>query len=388
VTLLNNRPTETERNQEALFRKARKRRRRRWLLGVGIAVLLVAMIAPLVARTDGRRPVSKPARLKPPPSTPTPSSKSISVAPALMGPEALAIASDSGVLIDEQASNQIVERDPNGDFRVIGGNGRAGFSGDGGPATAAELDSPVSIAVATDGTVYVADLDNNRIRAISPEGVISTLAHVAQPDDVAVGPSGDVYVADQSGVVSIAGQGAVTSVITPTTSVSSPNGVNPVVLLFVGDTSIPYMPDALAVSSSGDIYLAEFSPKVIVRFPPDGPASLIGQTTLGTGEIYVTPGALAPASDGSVVVGDYGRFAIDRMRGSSFSAITSFRLNSLAGLHGTFRPSGVAVAPNGEIYAATDGQNGGTNVPALLSVDPNGDVHLLDKGLPAVKSGL
>jgi serine/threonine protein kinase, bacterial len=348
VTLLDNRPTETERNrEEALFREARKRRHRRWLLGVGIAVLVVAVIAPLVGRTNGRRPVSKPAHLKPPPNVPASSSKSIPVAVALKGPEALAIASDGGVLIDEQASNQIVEREPNGDFRLIGGNGRAGFSGDGGPATAAELDSPVSIAVATDGTVYVADLDNNCIRAISPEGLISTLAHVAQPGAVAVGPSGDVYVADQSGVVSIDGQGVVTPVITPTTSVSSPNGVNPVVSLLVGGASIPYMPDALAVSSSGDIYLAEFSPKVIVRFPPDGPASLIGQTTLGSGEIYVTPGALAPASDGSVVIGDYGRFAVDRIRGSSFNAITSFELNSVAGLHGAFRPSGLAVAPNG-----------------------------------------
>ncbi len=389
MTLLDNRSTETDRNQEeALFKEARKRRHRRWLLGVGIAVLVVAVIAPEVARTNGRRPVSKPARLKPPPSVPPSSSKSIPVAAALKGPEALAVASDGGVLIDERVSNQIVEREPNGQFRVIAGNGRAGFGGDGGPATAAELDSPASIAAATDGTVYVADLGNNRIRALSPEGVISTLAHVAQPDDVALGPSGDVYVADQSGIVSIDGRGVVTPVITPTTSASSPNGVNPVVSLLVAGISIPYLPDALAVSSSGGIYLAEFSPKVVVRFPPDGPPSLIGQTSLGTGEIYVTPGALASATDGSVVVGDYGRFAVDRMRGSSFNPITSFSLNSVPGLYGAFRPSGVAVALSGEIYAATDGENGGTNVPALLSIDPNGDVRLLDKGLPVAKSGL
>ena len=57
-------------------------------------------------------------------------------------------------------------------------------------------------------------------------------------------------------------------------------------------------------------------------------------------------------------------------------------------LHGAFRPSGVAVAANEEIYAATDGENGGTNVPALVSIDANGDVHLLDKGLLLARTGL
>jgi hypothetical protein len=46
----------------------------------------------------------------------------------------------------------------------------------------------------------------------------------------------------------------------------------------------------------------------------------------------------------------------------------------------------VAVARNGETYVATDGENGGTNVPALVSIDPDGHVHLLAKGVP-VASG-
>ncbi len=100
------------------------------------------------------------------------------------------------------------------------------------------------------------------------------------------------------------------------------------------------------------------------------------------GEIYVTGGALASARDGSVVVGDYGRFAVNRITGSSVASAKTFGLNPVPGLPGGFRPSGVAVAPNGVIYAVTDGENGGANVPALLSIDPNGQVRLLDKGVP------
>ena len=383
MTLLDNRPTSTERYQEeALFKEARQRRRRRWALGVEIAILVLAVIVTLVTHTTGRRPVARPARLKPPPSVPASSSKSIPIAASLKGPEALAVASDGGVLIDERGSNQIIEREPDGDFKLIAGNGRTGFSGDGGPATNAELNTPVSMAVASTGTIYMADLGNNRIRAISPDGVISTTAQVSQPDAVAVGPNGLVYVLDQAGVQSITNQHELAPVITPTTIPATtpgfPYGATSV--LSVDGTSIPFDPTALAVLSSGDIYLADFSPKVVIRFPPSGPPSLIGQNALGTGEIYVSSGALASDPDGSVVVGDYGRFAVDRMSGSGFKVITSFRLNSVAGLYGAFRPSGVAVSPSGEIYAATDGENGGTNVPALVDIDPNGDVHLLDKG--------
>jgi hypothetical protein len=385
MTLLEDRPVASaEIRPELLFKEARKRRHRRWLLGVGIAILMVATIAPVVVRTIGREPIANPAHLKPQAGVPASSSKSSPVVSALKGPEALAVASDGGVLIDEQASSQIVEREPNGQFKLIAGNGRAGFSGDGGPATAAELDTPVAMAVASNGTVYVADLGNNRVRSIAPDGAISTAAHVPQPDAVAVGPNGDVYVLDQSGVQSINSRGDLARIIAPTTVPANtpefPYGADSV--LSVDGTSFAFVPNALAVSSSGDIYVANFSPKVVIRFPPSGPPTLVGQTSVEAGDIYVTPGALAPAPDGSVVVGDYGTFAVDRIAGSGVAALTTFGLNAVAGLHGGFRPSGVAVAPNGEIYAATDGENGGTNVPALVSIDSNGHVHLLDKGEP------
>ncbi len=62
------------------------------------------------------------------------------------------------------------------DVTTIAGNGLATFSGDGGPAIAAALSGPAGVAVAADGTVYIADSGNLRIRRISPGGVISTIA--------------------------------------------------------------------------------------------------------------------------------------------------------------------------------------------------------------------
>lgn len=65
---------------------------------------------------------------------------------------------------------------PNGRFRVVVGDGNKGVSGDGGPAVDAELLDVSDLAVATDGSLYIADGD--RVRVVSPDGVISTVAGV------------------------------------------------------------------------------------------------------------------------------------------------------------------------------------------------------------------
>ena len=59
---------------------------------------------------------------------------------------------------------------------TIAGTGVAGFTGDGGPATSAELNSPYGVAVDGSSNVYVADGYNNRIRKINPSGIITTFA--------------------------------------------------------------------------------------------------------------------------------------------------------------------------------------------------------------------
>jgi hypothetical protein len=103
-----------------------------------------------------------------------------------------------------------------GTITTIAGAGTVGFSGDGGPATAAELSGPSGISVDGSGNVYIADYNNNRIRKITAAtGVISTiagtgvagfsgdngLATAAQldgPSAVAVDATGNVFIADQN----------------------------------------------------------------------------------------------------------------------------------------------------------------------------------------------
>src|SRR5712692_228428 len=63
-----------------------------------------------------------------------------------------------------------------GSTTVVAGTGTAGYSGDGALATSALLNSPLGTAVAPDGTLYIADYGNNRIRKVAPNGIITTIA--------------------------------------------------------------------------------------------------------------------------------------------------------------------------------------------------------------------
>lgn len=93
------------------------------------------------------------------------------------------------------------------------GNGFAGYSGDGGPATAAQLDSPTCLAAGPDGSIYIGDQFNNRVRKVRASGTITTVAgtgvldtagdggpatnaHLAQNWGVAVDGAGNIYISD------------------------------------------------------------------------------------------------------------------------------------------------------------------------------------------------
>jgi sugar lactone lactonase YvrE len=101
-------------------------------------------------------------------------------AAALASPNALAI-DITGALLIADSGNHRIRRVANGIITTVAGNGTQGFFGDSGPATAAQLDTPSGIATAPDGRIFIADTHNHRIRVVDNTGTISTFAGIGRP---------------------------------------------------------------------------------------------------------------------------------------------------------------------------------------------------------------
>jgi uncharacterized protein (TIGR03437 family) len=178
---------------------------------------------------------------------------------------------------------------------LIAGDGNIGFSGDFGPATAAELDDPSSIALDSNGYLYIADTYNSRIRKVYPDGTIATIAGNGIP-----GYSGDGGRATSAAV---------------------------------------YFPHGLAIyGSSGDVYVSDTENDVIRRLTPVTPAiSAGGVVNAASFTDHVSPGALATIFGSNFI-------------GSGESASASLPLPASLG--------GVSVKVNGQaaplLYLSTD----------------------------------
>ena len=94
----------------------------------------------------------------------------------LSNPDGLVIDTSGNIYVAEYGNNTIRKITPSGIITTYAGNGTPGYSGDGGPASAAKLSAPVKLAIDNVGNIYVADHGNNVIRKITPAGIISTFA--------------------------------------------------------------------------------------------------------------------------------------------------------------------------------------------------------------------
>src|SRR5260221_1641914 len=100
---------------------------------------------------------------------------------ASVTPDAAAVAADGSLLIADQASNRVRRVALDGTITTVVGNGSQAYSGDGGPAVSAGID-PSDVKVGPDGSLYIADNVNHRIRRVGPDGIISTVAGSPTPN--------------------------------------------------------------------------------------------------------------------------------------------------------------------------------------------------------------
>jgi len=97
-------------------------------------------------------------------------------AAALNGPLSIALDSTGNLYIADTGNNRIRRVDRKGIITTVAGTGEAGFSGDGGPATAATFSEVEDISFDANGDLLIADTSNNRIRRVDQEGIVMTVA--------------------------------------------------------------------------------------------------------------------------------------------------------------------------------------------------------------------
>ena len=140
---------------------------------------------------------------------------------------AVAVGPDNSLYISEQLKVRKVG--PDGIITTLAGTGIPGFSGDGGPAPLAQLGTILSLATGPDGSVYLADQTNFRIRRIGPDGIIDTVAGTGvsgfsgdggpaaragldNPRGIAVGQDGSLYIADHVRVRRVTSDGVIRTI--------------------------------------------------------------------------------------------------------------------------------------------------------------------------------
>jgi len=236
-------------------------------------------------------------------------------------PHGVALLPDGSFLIADALNNRIRRVAPDGTISTYAGNGRDGFSGDGGPAVDAEIGAPRGIATLPDGTLLIADSDNNRIRRVTPDGTIETVAGDGStgvfhlPFSVAPAPGGALLVADtaNSRVRLVAPDGTITTVAGDGTAGDSGDGK-------AATAAELNHPHAVLPLPGGGFLVADTENHRVREVWPDGTITTIAGTgTAGfsgddgpaTAAQLDEPKALALLADGSILVADSSN---DRLR--------------------------------------------------------------------------
>lgn len=326
---------------------------------------------------------------------------------SLMAPRNV-FAAPAGVVYFSDFTAQQVYKVSGGLVRAIAGDGTAGYSGDGGPASLAELNYPAGVAADASGNVYVADSSNNAIREIS-NGVIQTVAQTPGPTGLAVDSFGVPYVAGVNylgapslGIVNAVSANDLTvrapALVYSTEHVVeelSPFGNLAVVAgsgigTLFGDGGLALSsrlnnPMGVAADAAGNIYITDTGNNRIREVRTDG----VIVTVAGGGNELGYPAAIAADAAGNLYIADTGNNQIEwRAPGGGFSTLLTQVKN----------PAGVAVDAAGNVYAADRGNGrivevtaGGivrkvasVGEPIALAVDAAGNLFVSDNSQNAV----
>ncbi|MBS1876749.1 MAG: hypothetical protein JSU00_26280 [Acidobacteria bacterium] len=314
---------------------------------------------------------------------------------SLSRPTGIAIDSSGNVYIADSGNN-VVRMVMSGIISTVAGNGTAGYSGNGAAGPLAQLNNPTGLAY-SGGVLYICDTANHSIRALASDGTISTYlgngysayrgnggpgtaAQVSRPSDIVFDGSGNIYIADT-------GNGVIREITKSDgyiNTIAGGGSDNP------GDgeaaTSVALVePSAIAVDSSGNLYIAEpsvarirqvTSKAIISTFAGTANSEgFAGDGSTATKALLWFPSGLATDSGGALLIADQLNNRIRKVTSGNINTIAGTGALSLSGSTASAiqlsRPAGVATDVAGDLFVADYGNQ------RVLKVAADGAVSTL-----------
>ena len=306
----------------------------------------------------------------------------ISTNATLPAPDGIAIDPSGNVNVCDRFANRVRTINPFDIINLTAGTGRPGYSGDGGRATAAMLVDCDGIAADASGNLYVADTRNRRIRKVSSSGTITTLAgtgdndfsgdlgpavsaDLSNPQGVAVDAQGNVYIADTGNdrIRKVTPVGIITTIAGNGSTGFAGEGVPATSAQLNG-------PSRVALDPAGNIYFTDNGNNVVRRISTAG----IIRTVAGNGQ-YGFSGDGGPAT--SAMLANPIGLAIDLSGGILIADADNRRVRRVD-------PAGVitTIAGNGNATLSGDGRSPlatGFGSPADVAVDAAGNIYVADQ---------
>ena len=297
----------------------------------------------------------------------------------LNSPRYLTIDSNGNTYIAQYGNNCIRKVATNGIITTVAGNGSAGYAGDGGQATEAQFNKPMGVAVDNNGNLYIADYGNNCIRKVATNGIIATVAgngsagyagdggqateaQLNKPYGVAVDSNGNIYIADYGNnrIRKVTADGIITTV--------AGNGSGG----YAGDGGQATeaqlnQPRGIAVDNNDNIYIIDFgnyrirkvaANGIITTVVGNGSAGYAGDGGQATEAQLNKPMGVAVDNNYNLYIAEYGNYRIRKV--ATDGIITTVAGNGSAGYAGDggpaiiaqLSPSGVALDSCDNLYIA------------------------------------
>jgi len=278
---------------------------------------------------------------------------------------------------------------------TIAGTGVGGFSGDGGQATAAQLQVPVSLAFSSAGNLYIADENNSKIRMINTAGIITTIAGTTghgytgdggpataaklfAPQGVAVDDTGNIYIADYyvNLVRKVNTLGIISTYAGDTTGASSSANSGSIGDGGQATAAKLYQPVGIALDASGNLYIADSennkirkvnSTGIITTFAGTGGTGFSGDGAAATAATIVGPTAVVCDNFGNVYIYDEDNYRIRKVNSAGI-------INTVAGTGAPGYSGDGGQATAAKIYGSTG-----------IAVDGVGNLYIPDQNNSRVR---